>query len=178
MDAPGGFIKINDKAASSRISTARPPTLDHTTDQEKKQTAQFIENVLNRLWNSLDRVNQQIFDSSRPIDTYRPQTLAGDSETLLIIQPSYSQDRIENIIITGPVTASPATVGPLFTLQLGGRVWNLALPVTGILTIPCATIPGSGIELNQDDVRTLTSAVAGDWAVELIGHADIRYNRP
>lgn len=223
----------------------------------------------------LDLINRQLFDSSRPFDIYRPQSLAGDSEQSLSIPCAYESDRIESVIITGPAgqsgtagaaipsgvsttsvtlppgtslagiyastipgagTTSSVTVsgiagsgsmtfeftqtasgagsllnftppvslqpannavgivvtfngdaqddagylnayyssgenGTPFTLQLGGRAWNLLLPSTGILVIPQVT----GFELSQSDTRQLTTTVPGDWSVELMGHAHTQY---
>ena len=57
-----------------------------------------------------------------------------------------------------------------FTLQLGKRTWQLALPASGVLVI--APIK---ISLDRSDTRKLTAANAGDWAVELCGYAEKRH---
>jgi hypothetical protein len=59
-----------------------------------------------------------------------------------------------------------------FVLQLGDREINGILPYgsTGIVVIQC-----HGILLTRTDRRILTSPVAGDWTLELCGHADSRY---
>jgi hypothetical protein len=101
-------------------------------------------------------------DQGRPVDEYRPQTLAGDSETAITLQPQWeSIERIEQILITGPAGQ--------VTLQLGDRVWSLTIPATGfILIAPVA------IFLGRDDVRQLTAQAAGDYTLELMGFADTR----
>jgi hypothetical protein len=54
-----------------------------------------------------------------------------------------------------------------FILQLGQRVWNLVLPVTGILTIGPVQM-----KLSRSSVRQLTGSIPGDWAFELTGYAE------
>jgi hypothetical protein len=166
---PTGFV------SRERVSPHHETSQDFTGDNSQPVSREWMEETASRVLYMLDRLNTQIFDTSREFDTYPAQSSAVETETLITALASYetADERVESIIVTGPVTATPATVGPAFTLQLGGRIWNLALPVTGILTIgPVAC------RLERSDIRQLTSAVAGDWAFELMGHADIPYRRP
>lgn len=70
------------------------------------------------------------------------------------------------------IVASTTSGGTPFTLQLGDRTWNLSLPPTGILTIAPVKL-----FLGRNSNRVLSSPVAGDWGLELMGRADVR-NRP
>lgn len=67
-----------------------------------------------------------------------------------------------------PATFIPP--GTPFTLQLGDRAWSLILPNTGILSIRF----NPGLELKQSDDKLLTSATAGNWAVELTGYRNVQ----
>jgi len=57
-----------------------------------------------------------------------------------------------------------------FELKLGKRAWSLELPSSGILVIAPVCI---NLDRNAD--RSLTASVPGDWSVELMGYADVRY---
>ncbi len=68
------------------------------------------------------------------------------------------------------IVATPIFSLPPFTLKLGRRVWSLLLPATGIMVIsPVA------ISLSRSSDRLLTSPVAGDWSLELLGRTDTKY---
>jgi hypothetical protein len=75
-----------------------------------------------------------------------------------------SGDQFSNIYLVFAGT-TPNSTGTPFTLQLGRRVWNLALPPTGVLTISSALV------LERSDVRQLTASTPGDWSFELMGYA-------
>jgi hypothetical protein len=253
------------------------------TDTNAPVTPQYLANQMAAFNRKLDRINMQLFDTSHPFDFYRPQSLSGEAATQIQAQASYSQERIESIIVTGPtgdeqtglnayglaaepvaagtvitslflpqgayalnlftglsgtataadadnmelvipgqspivipnnvetvssaqpswspvinvvsppggetiqiksigagsgtanyrasIIANPSGNGTPFSLQLGGRNWNLLLPATGILVIPLIT----GFELAEEDPRILSSAVSGDWSIELMGHANTQY---
>lgn len=64
---------------------------------------------------------------------------------------------------------STATFTSSFTLQLGDRTWPLVMPTSGFLTIT-----PTGLILGRNDVRQLTSTIAGQWTLELMGHCDDR----
>jgi hypothetical protein len=264
-----------------RLAAVRPGTLDTVKDiPGPPLSPEWINGVLHRLWFTLDRLNDQVLDTSREFDQSQDTSGAVESGTLLALQASYfTTERVESIIVTGPSAgaasstesegsvatpginafitsvAAPATglyqiewtaevqgatattpnnykltlgaiqtlavaIQPIavgtypqqpqlyyltagqlvaiqaiaaeatatiagqitlvpwqgsvpFTLQLGGRNWPLSLPQTGILVIsPVA------IRLNQDDLRQISSPVAGPWNLELMGHADVPYRRP
>ena len=72
-------------------------------------------------------------------------------------------------LVATPV-GPPTATGTAFALKIGKRAWNLELPPTGILVI--APVHFS-VDRSAD--RFLTTAVPGDWSVELTGYADIRY---
>lgn len=72
-------------------------------------------------------------------------------------------------IYGGELIATP--IPPTFTLLLGDRQWNLTLPSTGILAIPCKLL------LDRNSNRILQSTFPGNWGLELMGTADVR-NRP
>lgn len=105
-------------------------------------------------------------DHSRPVDEYQSQTLVAETtNNSLELQPQYEvPELIECIIITGPTGA--------FTLQLGDRTWNLVMPATQCMTIGAPM----RLLLSRNDRRVLTSAVTGEWTLELTGHADTRGN--
>lgn len=76
--------------------------------------------------------------------------------------------------INGQITLVPYQGNSPFTLVLGRRTWSLALPSTGILVISPIKM-----SLAESNTRQLTSSIAGDWAVELMGITDTgRIGRP
>jgi hypothetical protein len=101
-------------------------------------------------------------DNSRPVDEYTPQTLSTEAESLIYVQPDWDMDElIESVVIVGP----PGNV----QLQLGDRTWPLTIPATGFIVIaPIA------MRLSRSDNRFLTASAAGNYTVELMGHADNR----
>jgi hypothetical protein len=101
-------------------------------------------------------------DKTHRVDEYRVQTLGPDANTSVVLQPEYEvAEIITSVIVVGP----PAT--PAFTLKLGKRVWNLVLPASQILVIAPVVF-----SIGRNDDRYLTSAVSGDWSLELGGYAD------
>lgn len=95
-------------------------------------------------------------------------------ETVEMVGDGASSIQVRTISAASGVSAvygAQITATPLlatFTLQLGDRFWNLALPATGILEF------SAGIMLSRVDQRILTSSVAGPWSLELTGRADVR----
>jgi hypothetical protein len=105
-----------------------------------------------------------IEDHSRPVDEYRPQTLIADVESTITIQPQWEvPEIIKSVLITGPTGN--------VTLQLGMRVWVLTIPATGFIVISPLWLV-----LDRTDQRILTASVAGQYTLELMGHADTRGN--
>ena len=113
-------------------------------------------------------------DITTGIQSFGPFIVTSDGIHAILAQANAAATA--GAIYAAQVVATPLsdTEGTPFTLQLGGRIWNLLLPTSGIL---CLAGP-LGIRLNQDDIRQLTSSVAGDWNFELMGHADVPYRRP
>lgn len=122
----------------------------------------YIALALVHLHEQLGEAAKLLEDKSRPVDTYRPQSLIADSETVITVLPAFEiNEVIESIIVSGPPSA--------VTLQLGDRVWPLTIPASGILVIaPIA------LRLGRNDTRQLVAAVAGDYTFELMGYADNR----
>jgi len=102
-------------------------------------------------------------DESKIVDEYQSQTLVPYATASLFLQPTYEYtERIESIVITGPTGA--------VNLQLGDRFWTINIPAAGIYVIaPVA------IYLGRDDARGITAGIAGDYTLELMGHADTRW---
>ncbi len=132
----------------------------------------WLREVVTRFERSISDLTSLIEDRSHRVDEYQVQGLNATSLTTLQVSPDYDlfDEVIESVVVQGPTTPSPATVGPAFTLKLGRRVWSLLLPPTGILVIGPLHI-----NLDRNSDRYITSAVAGDWSLELMGYADVRY---
>lgn len=117
---------------------------------------------LTHLHNELSGLARMIEDRARPVDEYQPQELVGETESVLTVSPQWeTNERITSILITGP----PGSV----TIQLGDRIWPLAIPASGFLLIAPVSI-----FLGRDDTRTLTAATPGQYSLELSGYADTR----
>lgn len=122
----------------------------------------YIALALVHLRNAFSAVPKMLEDNSKPVDEYRVQTLAPDSETGLSLLPQWeSAELIRSVLITGPTGS--------ITVQLGDRVWNLTIPASGFILISPLWL-----QLARDEPRTLTSATPGDYTMELMGHADER----
>ncbi len=148
---------------------AYPPEREKRVEDEPADVSHaFWINELAEFKRNLKFFTRLIVDKSLHVDEYRVQGAGPlESVTQIDVPPGYdTTEVIENIIVTGPVTASPATIGPAFLLKLGKRAWNLALPTSGILVISPVSI-----ELSRSDDRFITPAAAGDWALELTGYA-------
>lgn len=127
----------------------------------------WLEEMMKRFAMSISDLSSLIENRSHTVDEYRVQSLNGETTTQITLLPDYDMfdEIIESIIVTGPTTG-----GIAFTLQLGKRAWNLQLPSSGILVISPVRV-----NLSRDANRFLTTSTAGDWSVELMGYADIRY---
>lgn len=124
----------------------------------------YIALALVHLRNAFSKVPEMLEDNSRPVDQYRPQTLTGDSESTLTLQPQWeTPELIRAVLITGPAGQ--------ITLQLGMRVWNLTIPATGFILISPLWM-----QLTRTDQRILTAQTPGQYTLELMGHADGRGN--
>jgi hypothetical protein len=136
----------------------------HVTEESEKTPAQLMGEAFSLMQRHLlDIANAQV-DETKVFDQYLAQGLTGYSTNSITLLPSYEYtERVESIIITGPAGAC--------TLQLGDRVWTITIPAAGIYVIaPVAIL------LGRSDIRQLTAGTPGDYTLELMGHADIRWS--
>jgi hypothetical protein len=126
--------------------------------------AKYVALAFTHLYQQIEKLSAKIADLSKPVDEYRPQELTPDSALTMTLQPQWeTPEMIRSIIITGP----PGNI----VVQLGDRTWQLAIGPQGFLVIaPICII------LSRSDNRILTGAVAGQYTMELMGHADTRGN--
>lgn len=115
---------------------------------------------------TMDKVVRRLKEVAETFDSYRPQSLGGESCTQLNILLDYELQEARTIVVTGPTILATGNNGTAFTLQLGGRAWQLLLPPTGILTERF----NPGLLLKRSDLNQLISATAGNWAVEITGY--------
>lgn len=150
---------------AQRTYPRTPPTRAH--DETPTGEDGWIREAVKRFERSLSDLTSLIEDNSHRVDEYQNLSPASGGNLQVQTFPDYDTypEIIEAVIVTGPVTGNVP-----FTLQLGKRIWPLQLPVSGILVI--APIK---LSLDRDDPRQVTSATAGDWTLELMGYADIRY---
>lgn len=138
---------------------------------EKKDVEQepmkFVALALVHLRNQLAKITRIVIDQSKRVDEYQVQVLTAEiNNNSLSVMPIFEVGEIiESIVVTGPAAGT-------FTLQLGDRTWNLVMPATQFLMLGAPL----GLMLGRNDPRTLTSATAGEWTLELMGHADTRGN--
>jgi hypothetical protein len=131
-------------------------------DEEYIMPGTEFKNMMAGLRKSLADMANLMEDRTHRVDEYRVQNLGADSNSQVSLQPEYEvSEIIESIIVVGPAAT------PAFTLQLGKRAWNLVLPVSQVLVIAPVRI-----SLGRNDPRILTSAIPGDWSVELMGFAN------
>lgn len=142
-----------------------PPT--RAANQTPIGDENWLREAVTRFERSLADLTSLIEDNSHRVDEFQNLSPASGGNLQVQTLPDYDvyPEIIEAVIVTGPVTGNVP-----FTLQLGKRIWPLQLPASGILVI--APIK---ISLDRDDQRTVTSGTAGDWTLELMGYADIRY---
>lgn len=152
--APGGVVPVR-----------RAPTTQ-VLDQEMSPIENYMVVAVSRIQKILAGLARQLQDFTKPVDEYSivsSYTPAG--EVAIEVLPTYDtiNEKIESILVTGPVTTA-------FTLQLGDRTWTLTTDVSGkVILAPVAVM------LARNDRRLLTSATNGNWNLELMGHADERY---
>lgn len=123
--------------------------------------------ALIHLRDQIGRIAQMAVDHSQPVDEYQVQELQSQTinENILEVMPQYeTPEIIEGIIFTGP-GASP------FNVQLGDRYWTLVMPNNQFLYMGPLVLC-----LSRNDRRVLTGGSAGQWSMELMGHADKRGN--
>lgn len=137
------------------------------TTHDEMVPAQMFALALVHLKNEVSKLPTMIEDQSKPVDEYQPSVqLAPESESVITLQPQWeTPEIIKTVLITGP----PAGV---VTLQLGDRTWPLVIGVSGFINLTHL-----GVILGRMDNRTLTITVAGQYSLELMGHADSRGNK-
>lgn len=137
-----------------------------TKDVPFTEPEKYMLVAIDHLRRSMRRLAMQVDDRTRPVDEY--QTQSTDSPiglTTIETQPQFDQiaERIESILVVGP----PNTA---FTLQIGDRFLTMTTDAIGkALLAPVSML------LQRNDRRVITSAVAGNWFLELMGWADERY---
>lgn len=152
--APGGVIPV------------RHATSTEVLDSEMRPIENYMIVAVSRIQKLLAGLARQLQDFTKPVDEYSivsSYTPAG--EATIEVLPTFDtvNERIESIIVTGPVTTA-------FTLQLGDRTWTMSTDATGKVVIaPVAIL------MSRNDRRILTSATNGNWNLELMGHADERF---
>jgi hypothetical protein len=155
----------------------REPKADHSfpsriaptvkvADTEEPTPARFMQIALARIDRMLGAISRQIDDRTKPVDEYQV-TSEYSGVSILTVEVLRQFDRISERITSVLVTGPPTTA---FTLQLGDRFLNLTTDASGKVTIA----PVSML-LGDNDRRILTSATAGNWTLELMGWADVRY---
>lgn len=128
----------------------------------EQEPIKYIALALVHLRNTFSKVPKMLEDMSRPVDEYRVQTLAPDSESSITLAPQFeTPELIRSILITGPT----GTV----TVQLGERVWNLTIPASQFILISPLWL-----QISRNEPRILTAQTPGEYTLELMGHADER----
>ena len=124
--------------------------------------------ALNRLEKGISQLSRTAQNVSHVVDEYSTESVTVDNILTITVFPEYDKmaERINSVIVTGP----PSTA---FTLNLGDRSWDVLTGPTGLFQIM-----GAGLLLARNDNRSLISAVAGNWTLELTGYADERYYAP
>lgn len=152
--APGGVIPVRNA-----------PTVQ-VLDSEMRPIENYMVVAVSRIQKLLAGLARQLQDFTKPVDEYSivsSYTPAGES--VIEVLPTYDtlNEKIESIIVTGPVTTA-------FTLQIGDRTWTMSTDATGkVIIAPVALL------LSRNDRRILTSVTSGNWNLELMGHADERF---
>lgn len=135
-----------------------------TYDHDEPVSNGFMARGINALLGALGDLGGIIQDHNHPFDEYQPNGVTDpDTEiTTLTCQPEYEYGEMcESIMVTGPADAA-------FTLSVGHRSWSLIMPAQ-----QCLIIGPVLIELQRDSTRQLSSAIAGDWTLEIMGYARV-----
>jgi len=145
------------------------PVADKVTGPDLPAPVKMILVAINRLEKGINALARTVQDTSHSVDEYSTESVIVDDILTVTVYPEYDKmaERITSVLVTGP----PSTA---FSLFLGDRAW------IGILTDASGKfqVYGTGLLLGRNDVRQLTSAVAGNWTLELTGFADDRYYAP
>lgn len=146
------------------ISRIGQPRNAEVPDIPQGESPGFYAESSSQLAEAIQRLAQQIEETTRYVDEYGP---TGNGATWLTsnveLQPQFENysERIKYILVIGPPTAP-------FTLQLGDRFWNLTTPATGLLQW------SADILLDRTHRRILSAATPGAWFLELTGETDVR----
>lgn len=136
------------------------------TDDDAQFSPAYLSALMAQFLSEFRDVYLRKAEEADTFDSYRPQSVGGESLTQLNLTLDYALQEVQTLIVTGPTILAPGNNGTAFTLQLGGRSWQLLLPPVGILTMRFKP----GILLKRADLNQLISATAGNWAVECTGN--------
>jgi hypothetical protein len=137
-----------------------------TPDMDTTPPNVYTFNQLARIERNLGAIARKISDRTKPVDEYEVNAVYSAAESLTTVEvlPQFEiSELITSVLVTGP----PSTA---FTLMLGDRQFGLLTDASGKLTLAPV-----GFLLDRSMRRVLTSATAGNWTLELMGHADARY---
>lgn len=149
------------RMGNDRVNIRQPARV--TTEDIDKAPMRYIALALTHLHSVMAKLPGMIEDHSKPVDEYRPVSLAADSTSGFAVQPQWEVGEIiTSILVTGPISTG-------FQLVLGDRTLNLFTNAQGF----CILAPISMI-LDRSDPRSISSATPGQWVFELMGHADSR----
>lgn len=144
-----------------RVYPTIPPPVKEVPAIEKPLSEETYRRDMAELRKHIRDIANFFSNNARTVDEYQVQSLT-DSVTSVTWSAEWEVPiTVTSVLITGPAGT--------FTLTLGKRAWNLTMPAAGFLFIGA---PLSFL-LGRNDVRQLTSGTAGDWAVEVMGYANI-----
>lgn len=131
---------------------------------------------------AIDASNHQLMLNGTQIATSVNASTTGTVSAQTPVTVVVTQPNSTLSINVGPATPTGTAVyrgqlaaanvsGNNVTLQLGDRIWQLAIPATGYLQLGYV-----GLILGRSDARILTPATPGVYTLELMGIADRRFN--
>jgi hypothetical protein len=146
------------------VRQVAPPV--KTPDAEIDTPSKYTLIALNRIHEDLAGLGRQLENQTLPVDEYQVNSIYNQTTltTSVEVLPQFEiSEKIQSIFITGPVSTA-------CVLTLGDRSLNMATDATGTITIaPVAFL------LDRSERRILTSVTPGNWTLELMGYADVRY---
>lgn len=136
-------------------------------DEPRPITREWLDETITQVLRELRDAADLLRQESRSVDEYQVQTTAVESTNSITWPAEFERvdEIITSILVTGPVSTA-------FTLQLGKRVWPLNTTPAGFLVIAPIRM-----KLNYTDIRQLSSATFGEWAVEVMGYPQFRGTR-
>jgi hypothetical protein len=146
------------RTGTRRLAPVRPPSLDRAPDAPKELDPAWVRNTSVRILHMLDRLSTAAYDYSREFDQYQPNSSAALSGTLIELQASYeSIERVESIIVTGPVGATLASElnvsGSVATPGAGAILCSTAVPAAGLYTIQWGVAVQTAPATVPDNIR-------------------------